>query len=93
MSIAAVFFQIPAPYRELTMILMIVLSLIFTKKELRTENKITYGPITEVAILFAGIFITMVPLLVLLEVKGASLGIVKSWQYFWFAGGVKFVSG
>jgi Na+/H+ antiporter NhaD/arsenite permease-like protein len=86
--IAAVFFQVPAPYRELLMILMLALSLRFTKKELRSENNFTYGPITEVAILFAGIFITMVPLLILLEMKGASLGIVKPWQYFWFAGGL-----
>jgi Na+/H+ antiporter NhaD/arsenite permease-like protein len=86
--IAAVFFQVPAPYRELVMILMIVLSLVFTKKELRTENNFTYGPIIEVAILFAGIFITMVPLLILLETKGASLGIVKPWQFFWFSGGL-----
>jgi Na+/H+ antiporter NhaD/arsenite permease-like protein len=86
--ILAVFFQFPALYRELVMALMIVLSLIFTKKELRSENKFTYGPIAEVAILFAGIFITMAPLLILLEVKGATLGIVRPWQYFWFAGGL-----
>jgi Na+/H+ antiporter NhaD/arsenite permease-like protein len=86
--ILAVFFQVPAPYRELTMIVMTVLSLTLTKKELRSENKFTFNPIAEVAILFAGIFITMVPLLVLLEVKGAALGIVKPWQYFWFAGGL-----
>jgi Na+/H+ antiporter NhaD/arsenite permease-like protein len=86
--IAAVFCQAPAPYRELIMILMIVLSLVFTKKELRAENNFTYGPIVEVAILFAGIFITMVPLLLLLETKGASLGIIKPWQFFWFSGGL-----
>ncbi len=86
--IAAVFFQVPAPYRELVMILMIGLSLVFTKKELRAENNFTYGPIIEVAILFAGIFITMVPLLILLDAKGASLGIVKPWQFFWFSGGL-----
>lgn len=86
--IAAVFCQVPAPYRELIMVLMIVMSLVFTKKELRVENNFTYGPIIEVAILFAGIFITMVPLLMLLETKGAALGIVKPWQFFWFSGGL-----
>ncbi len=86
--IAAVFCQVPAPYRELIMMIMIVLSLVFTKKELRVENHFTYGPIIEVAILFAGIFITMVPLLMLLETKGAALGIVKPWQFFWFSGGL-----
>lgn len=86
--VLAVFFQTPPPYRELLMVLMIVLSMIFTKKELRTENKFTFNPISEVAILFAGIFITMVPLLVLLEEKGASFGITKTWQFFWLTGGL-----
>jgi Na+/H+ antiporter NhaD/arsenite permease-like protein len=86
--ILAVFFQTPAPYRELIMVLMIILSWVFTKKELRTENKFTFYPISEVAILFAGIFVTMVPLLVLLEDKGASFGITKTWQFFWLTGGL-----
>jgi Na+/H+ antiporter NhaD/arsenite permease-like protein len=86
--ILAVFFQTPAPYRELIMVLMIVLSMIFTKKELRTENKFTFYPISEVAILFAGIFMTMVPLLLLLEEKGAALGITHPGQFFWFTGGL-----
>lgn len=86
--ILAVFFQTPAPYRELIMILMTVLSLVFTKKELRTENKFTFYPISEVAILFAGIFVTMVPLLILLEAKGAEMGITQPWQFFWCAGGL-----
>lgn len=84
--ILTVFFQTPTPYREIMMVLMIVLSWIFTKKELRKENKFTFYPISEVAILFAGIFITMVPLLVLLEEKGASFGITKPWQFFWLTG-------
>ncbi len=86
--ILAVSFQTPAPYRELIMVLMTVLSLVFTKKKLRRENKFTFYPISEVAILFAGIFITMVPLLVLLEEKGASFGITRPWQFFWFTGGL-----
>lgn len=86
--VLTVFFQVPGPYREIIMVTMIVLSLVCTKKELRAANKFTFGPISEVAILFAGIFVTMVPLLQLLEIKGASLGITKPWQYFWFAGGL-----
>jgi Na+/H+ antiporter NhaD/arsenite permease-like protein len=86
--ILAVFFQTPAPWRELIMVLMIILSLVFTKKELRTENKFTFYPISEVAILFAGIFVTMVPLLILLETQGASLGVTRPWQFFWCTGGL-----
>ena len=86
--VLTVFFQVPGPYREIIMVLMIILSIRCTKKELREANQFTFGPISEVAILFAGIFVTMVPLLELLEIKGASLGITKPWQYFWFAGGL-----
>jgi Na+/H+ antiporter NhaD/arsenite permease-like protein len=84
--IASVGFQFPAPYRELTMIGMTALSLIFTKKKIRKEHKFTYHPITEVAVLFAGIFITMVPILTLLRMKGAQFGITEPYQFFWYTG-------
>lgn len=86
--ILTVFFQVPTPYREIMMLLMIALSLKITKKEVRVQNKFTFYPIAEVAILFAGIFITMVPLLMLLKIKGASLGILTPWQFFWCTGGL-----
>ncbi len=86
--ILSVFLQFPFPYRELTMVAMSILSMAFTKKELRDQHGFTFAPITEVAILFAGIFVTMVPLLELLEMKGAELGITKPWQFFWLSGGL-----
>ena len=86
--ILSVFLQFPFPYRELTMVAMSILSMAFTKKELRDQHGFTFAPITEVAILFAGIFITMVPLLALLEMKGAELGITQPWQFFWLSGGL-----
>ncbi|MCX6826082.1 MAG: sodium:proton antiporter [candidate division Zixibacteria bacterium] len=86
--VLAVSFQTPAPYRELIMILMTLLSLRFTGQEIHRRNRFTYHPISEVAILFAGIFITVVPLLILLQVKGATLGLTQPWQFFWYAGGL-----
>jgi Na+/H+ antiporter NhaD/arsenite permease-like protein len=86
--VLSVFFQTPAPYREIIMILMATLSLIFTPRLLRKQNGFTFYPISEVAILFAGIFITMVPALMMLHEKGASLGITKPWQFFWWTGGL-----
>jgi Na+/H+ antiporter NhaD/arsenite permease-like protein len=86
--IAAVFFQLQTPYRELVMILMAALSMAFTKRELREANGFTFGPISEVAVLFAGVFITMIPLLILLAGKGAALGVVRPWQFFWTTGAV-----
>ncbi|HEX2965746.1 MAG TPA: sodium:proton antiporter, partial [Syntrophorhabdaceae bacterium] len=56
-------FFIPPILRELTMIVASGLSIYFTQLTLREENAFTYHPIIEVAILFAGIFVTMVPVL------------------------------
>ncbi|MFH1263020.1 MAG: sodium:proton antiporter [Pseudomonadota bacterium] len=78
----------PAPYREIIMIAMTVLSLRFTKSSVRKHNRFSWGPIVEVAVLFAGIFVTMVPLLKILEIRGADLGVTKPWQFFWLTGGL-----
>jgi Na+/H+ antiporter NhaD/arsenite permease-like protein len=86
--ILSVSLQAPTPYREMTMVLMALLSLKFTRKELRAKNKFTFHPIIEVAVLFIGIFITMVPLLILLQTRGAELGVTRPWQFFWITGGL-----
>jgi Na+/H+ antiporter NhaD/arsenite permease-like protein len=70
------------------MVAMSILSMAFTKKGLRAQHGFTFAPISEVAILFAGIFVTMVPLLTLLQIKGAEMGITQPWQFFWLSGGV-----
>jgi Na+/H+ antiporter NhaD/arsenite permease-like protein len=71
---------------ELLMLAMAGLSLYFTPRQLREANGFTWAPITEVAILFIGIFITMVPALQLLETHGPSLGLTQPWQFFWGTG-------
>lgn len=83
-----IFFQVPTPWRELVLITLGGLSFLLTKPKIRQENKFTLNPIIEVATLFAGIFVTMAPLLMLLEKKGAAFGITQSWQYFWLSGGL-----
>ena len=45
----------------------------------------------EVAVVFIGIFLTMVPALSYLEERGASLGITEPWQFFWAAGALSSV--
>jgi len=64
------------------LILMMILSSVTTRKEFREENKFTFYPITEVAYLFIGIFITMIPALILLKENGSALGVSEPWQYF-----------
>jgi Na+/H+ antiporter NhaD/arsenite permease-like protein len=71
---------------ELVMLAMTALSLRFTPSVLREANGFTWAPITEVAILFAGIFVTMVPALQLLEAHGHELGLTRPWQFFWATG-------
>ena len=79
---------LPFPFREAALVLMASLSLATTKKSWRAENRFTYTPIIEVAILGAGIFVTMVPALLLLGARGGALGIEKPWQFFWLTGGL-----
>jgi Na+/H+ antiporter NhaD/arsenite permease-like protein len=70
----------------LTMLAMAALSLWLTPPGLRQANVFTWGPIAEVAILFLGIFVTMVPALEILSVRGQDLGITEPWQFFWLTG-------
>ena len=63
-----------------------VLSMATTKKELRKSNNFEWAPIAEVAKLFIGIFITMIPALALLRANGASLGIDSPITFFWATG-------
>ena len=78
--------------RDGFIVLMGILSLIFTSAKIREDNEFTWFPIKEVAYLFAGIFITMTPCLLLLlaGTKGALgfiIGAVKEpYHYFWITG-------
>ena len=53
----------PAPWRELLFAAVIAVSLVMTPARVREANTFHYGPLREVALLFLGIFITMVPAL------------------------------
>lgn len=72
--------------REAVLLAVIVLSWLTTKSNVRKDNGFSWGPITEVAILFAGIFTTMTPALLYLNQNAASLGINKPWQFFYCTG-------
>ena len=72
--------------REAFILLMAYLSLQFTPKLLRTSNNFTWHPIEEVAYLFLGIFVTMVPALLYLEVNAKHLGVETSSQFYYYTG-------
>ncbi|MDR3305263.1 MAG: sodium:proton antiporter [Clostridiales Family XIII bacterium] len=62
------------------------LSIKTTKNALHKQNHFTWGPIKEVACLFVGIFLTMIPALAILHARGADLGLENPWQFFWVTG-------
>ncbi len=78
--------------RDGFLILMGILSLWTTSKRLREDNDFTWFPIVEVAYLFIGIFITMVPCLLILKagVKGELAFLIAAVKepvhYFWVTG-------
>jgi Na+/H+ antiporter NhaD/arsenite permease-like protein len=68
------------------LLLAIFLSLHFTPRKLREDNEFTWDPIAEVAKLFIGIFITMIPALAILAANGSNLGIDSPMKFFWITG-------
>lgn len=87
--VASVF--LPAPFRELVMVLASAGSLWFGPRSARARNEFNFGPIVEVAILFLAIFITMVPALELLREHGRHLGLVAPWHFFFASGALSSV--
>ncbi len=73
-------------------------SLAITPRALREKNQFSWGPMQEVAKLFIGIFLTMVPVLAMLKAgeQGAFAAVTRAvtgpegqplpWAYFWFSG-------
>jgi Na+/H+ antiporter NhaD/arsenite permease-like protein len=76
----------PPFLQELLMLVTGVASYLLTSADLRLKNRFSFGPINEVAVLFAGIFVTMIPALAILNVQGKNLGIESEWQFFWATG-------
>lgn len=68
------------------MILLASLSFFFTPKKIHQKNHFSFHPIIEVAVLFAGIFLAMIPALLILETQGAKLHLEETWQLFWMTG-------
>ncbi|MBE0570924.1 MAG: sodium:proton antiporter [Ignavibacteriaceae bacterium] len=72
--------------REAVILLAAYLSMLVTPKLLRTSNNFTWQPIQEVAYLFLGIFVTMVPCLLYLESNAKILGITSPTHFYYYTG-------
>ncbi|MCE9547222.1 MAG: sodium:proton antiporter [Planctomycetia bacterium] len=72
--------------REMCLLGLIVVSLLFGPAAVRGKNRFTFGAIIEVAALFFGIFLCMQPALEILHVMGPHLPLTSSARYFWATG-------
>ncbi|UDF37520.1 UNVERIFIED_ORG: sodium:proton antiporter [Shinella sp. XGS7] len=84
--------------RDVLLVAVTFWSLAITPRALREKNQFSWGPMQEVAKLFIGIFLTMVPVLAMLKAgeQGAFAAVTRAvtgpegqplpWAYFWFSG-------
>jgi Na+/H+ antiporter NhaD/arsenite permease-like protein len=83
--------------RDLMLLGLTYASWTYTSQQIRKDNEYTWFPIVEVAKLFAGIFITIIPAIAILKAgtNGALAGIINSVSnengpvnimYFWYTG-------
>jgi Na+/H+ antiporter NhaD/arsenite permease-like protein len=86
--------------RNAIMILVVMASLLLTRADDRSDNGFSWAPMAEVAKLFAGIFVTMIPVLAMLKAGTAGAfaplvnlvthadGTPNHAAYFWLTGGL-----
>jgi Na+/H+ antiporter NhaD/arsenite permease-like protein len=78
----------PWPFgaQEGALLVLTAAAWLFTDAECRRANNFGFAPLLEVAVLFAGIFVTMAPALLLLNANAAEFGLEEIWHFFWAAG-------
>jgi Na+/H+ antiporter NhaD/arsenite permease-like protein len=81
----------PFGVAEACLVALAIWSYAWTEPATRRANTFTFGPIAEVAILFAGIFVTMLAPLEILNARGGEIGLARPWHYFWATGSLSSV--
>ncbi len=84
--LGAVFIERPAFLREGVMLAAAVLSYLTTPKPVHDANQFSFHPLREVAVLFAGIFATMMPALDWLQGHARALGQPAPAFFYWSSG-------
>jgi Na+/H+ antiporter NhaD/arsenite permease-like protein len=80
------YFSWPRGIQEGIMITMALLSWYTTPPAIHRANHFHLSPIVEIAALFLGIFVTMVPALEILNDRAATFHLVTPWHFFWVSG-------
>lgn len=94
MNLMGIELQFQNVLRDLGIIALGLFSLHITPKQNREMNEFSWTPIVEVAKLFAAIFITIIPAILILKAgdRGALAGLLSSISrpshYFWVSGGL-----
>ena len=90
---------LPGLLRDLGLLAVIIVSLRITPASIHADNQFSWAPMEEVAKLFAGIFLTIIPVIAMLQAgtEGAFASVVHAVNnadgepipimYFWAAGG------
>jgi Na+/H+ antiporter NhaD/arsenite permease-like protein len=76
----------PFGVQEGLLLSIALIAYLTTPQAYRAANAFAFGPIIEVAVLFAGIFVTMAPALLLLNAHAPTLGLEHPWQFYWATG-------
>lgn len=84
--VLSVLIKEPVFLREIIMLLTAIASYRLTSKEIYEKNHFSFMPIIEVALLFLGIFITMIPALSFVSDNSKLFGLNKLNNVYWFAG-------
>ena len=89
--LGAVFINHPPFLREFIMVAAACASYFSTQDRVHQANDFNFGPIKEVAVLFAAIFATMMPALDWLQANAAHLGQPGPGLFFWGSGALSSV--
>lgn len=81
-------FEVPHYLREGVLLALVLIAWFTSSSEIRKANSFDFTAITEVAVLFIGIFITMQVPIEILKAEGPRLGLTQPWQFFWATGGL-----
>lgn len=89
--LGSVFIKNPPFLREGIMLAAAIGSYLTTKKDVHRSNDFNFHPIKEVAVLFVGIFATMLPALQWLEANATKFDQPKPSVYYWASGSLSSV--